>query len=313
MLKYLRVLVWPTVTLAAIWTLRAQLRAAVERMTRVETVAGSIEFAAEARDVLNRAENAAAADQPPAAPYNGLLSYPPQPWQPPPGAPAGQDAAADAEPVPVPQQGDAARNDLPSPPPLPFPQQAPGGGEPPAGEPAGPSPEAPPWSYGYPPQPRYEYPLVYPFPPGPRQPAPGGGYDGVEAGRRSQRLQDLRHLRYTAGDSPLTAVLDAWEILYGLVLDVTASAEEASPRPQPPSRRSAATAGRQLQVLGLSRESGDVFDRLRDLRNRAAHRVTDVTPVAARDFVESCLALAREIEMLEAAIRASGDHPDPPW
>ncbi|WP_181806111.1 hypothetical protein [Streptomyces shenzhenensis] len=66
----------------------------------------------------------------------------------------------------------------------------------------------------------------------------------------------------------------------------------------PPSRRSAAAVGRRLELLGLSREAADVFDRLRELRDRAAHRATDVTPVAARDFVDSCLTLAREIEAL---------------
>ncbi|NJP75639.1 hypothetical protein HCJ99_33705, partial [Streptomyces sp. C1-2] len=74
-LKYVRVLVWPVVTLVLVWSLRAQLRAALTRMTRVETPAGAIEFAAEAREVLDQAQGAADAT-PPALPVPPLPGPP---------------------------------------------------------------------------------------------------------------------------------------------------------------------------------------------------------------------------------------------
>jgi hypothetical protein len=56
-LKYVQALVWPLITLTLVYILRAHLRDAFARMTRVETPAGSTEFAVEARDVLNQAES----------------------------------------------------------------------------------------------------------------------------------------------------------------------------------------------------------------------------------------------------------------
>ncbi|MDO0928202.1 hypothetical protein QQY24_23320 [Streptomyces sp. TG1A-8] len=58
-LKYVQALAWPCVTLVLVWFLRAHVRAAFDRMTRVETPVGAIEFAAAARDVLRQAESAA--------------------------------------------------------------------------------------------------------------------------------------------------------------------------------------------------------------------------------------------------------------
>ena len=98
--------------------------------------------------------------------------------------------------------------------------------------------------------------------------------------------------------APLRAIIDAWEIFNSLCNDVIASFEVEGMNAQPSIHRNVATVDRQLQMLGLSRESVVVFDRLRGLRNRAAHMGTDVTPVAARDFIDSCLTLAREVEAL---------------
>ncbi len=308
-LKYLRALAWPAVTFAAIWTLRAQLRAAVARMTRVETLAGSIEFAAEVRDVLNQAESAADIDQSPSATYHDHQAYPP-PWQQPvQPAPDNDDMATEEELASVPQQGDTAHSDRRYPPPPPHPQPGPMPAGPPTDTSQGPEPEPSPWWPRPQPQPSvpeeqppwqsgYGYPPAYRLPAPPKPPALGGAADGADVSRPSRRFDALRNLRYVADASPLTAVLEAWEIIYSLSSDVIATFEGDGPYPQPSSRRSPATVGHRLELLGLSRESVAVFDRLRDLRNRAAHRATDVTHVAARDFVDSCLTLAREIEAL---------------
>ncbi|MFB7113326.1 hypothetical protein [Streptomyces sp. NPDC056190] len=101
-----------------------------------------------------------------------------------------------------------------------------------------------------------------------------------------------------ADASPVRAIIEAWDILYSICNDAVASFETNNLRTQLPGHQNAPAINRQLELLGLSRESVSVFDRLRDLRNRAAHLDRGVTPVAARDFVDSCLTLAREVEAL---------------
>ncbi|MFD3936155.1 hypothetical protein ACFWSF_04775 [Streptomyces sp. NPDC058611] len=63
-LKYVQALVWPGVTVGCVWVLRHQLSQAIRRMSRVETPAGSIEFAAAARDALDEAEELTGAAAP---------------------------------------------------------------------------------------------------------------------------------------------------------------------------------------------------------------------------------------------------------
>ncbi|XXZ49898.1 hypothetical protein AAGT00_16505 [Streptomyces cavourensis] len=60
-LKYVEALVWPLVTIGLIWGLRRHIGGAIGRMTRLETPAGSIEFAMGAREVRDEAEELAAA------------------------------------------------------------------------------------------------------------------------------------------------------------------------------------------------------------------------------------------------------------
>ncbi|WP_436738035.1 hypothetical protein [Streptomyces sp. BBFR102] len=56
-LKYLDALVWPVVTLALVWMVRAQIQQAFGRLTRVETPAGTLEFEAAARAVRDEADD----------------------------------------------------------------------------------------------------------------------------------------------------------------------------------------------------------------------------------------------------------------
>lgn len=51
-------------------------------------------------------------------------------------------------------------------------------------------------------------------------------------------------------------------------------------------------------VAGLSSRALGVLGRLRLLRDRAVHGAGDVTAVAARDFVDSCRTVAREVAAL---------------
>ncbi|WP_071339471.1 hypothetical protein [Streptomyces albidoflavus] len=55
-LKYLDTLVWPVVTVVLVWMLRAQIRQAFGRLTRLETPAGTLEFEAGARAVRDEAD-----------------------------------------------------------------------------------------------------------------------------------------------------------------------------------------------------------------------------------------------------------------
>ncbi|MFH9647209.1 hypothetical protein ACH4MU_20555 [Streptomyces albidoflavus] len=55
-LKYLDTLVWPVVTVVLVWMVRAQIRQAFGRLTRLETPAGTLEFEAEARAVRDEAD-----------------------------------------------------------------------------------------------------------------------------------------------------------------------------------------------------------------------------------------------------------------
>ncbi|WP_328361434.1 hypothetical protein OG800_26500 [Streptomyces sp. NBC_00445] len=59
-LKYVEALAWPLVTVGLVWSLRNHIQAAFTRMTRLETPAGSIEFASDARETRAEAEELAA-------------------------------------------------------------------------------------------------------------------------------------------------------------------------------------------------------------------------------------------------------------
>ncbi|MEU1806320.1 hypothetical protein [Streptomyces sp. NPDC019937] len=218
-LKYIEALVWPLVTVGLVWGLRSHIREAFSRMIRLETPAGAIEFEAQVRDVLTRAEEAAIADAP-MGPYGqGVPTPRPQPWTPYP-APAGErveeglgPSAREEPPAPAPAQS----------PPQPQPQA------PPSGAPQGPPP--PPRAAAFEAPPHWH-----------------------------EQLQEARTI---ADASPVGAIITAWNALLTTL-----------PNDLPPD----------IVV---------VVNRLRTLRNRAVHQAETVTPGAARDFIESCLHVAR--------------------
>lgn len=354
-LKYVQALVWPVVTLGLVWGLRSQLRAALTRMTRVETPAGAIEFAAEAREVLDQAQEAADA-VPPAERFAGTpdgFGYPGPsfPWTPVPEtlgagpvpprydpaapAPAVPQQAEDGSEPPVPT-GAAVRDgwerQIPegsgSQQPVPVPVPADGasvedveeaeaevgdGGEGavPGREGAaspGTSPEGMPQPAGPGEDQGRDYRLAPPLPPEWQPQAPAYGqfqpygqppaYPAPEyAGRYRQLWQEeLREARAMIDVSPVAAVVSAWNALDRLCLDVVADVSvvpDGAGRP--------AVAGVVLAAAGLSRSALGVYDRLRLLRDRAVHGAGDVTTGAARDFVDSCRAVAVEVAALRRA------------
>ncbi|MFF5001583.1 hypothetical protein ACFY3G_02035 [Streptomyces phaeochromogenes] len=60
-LKYVEALAWPIVVVSVVWGLRDHIQGAFTRMTRLETPAGTIEFATAAREVRSDAEELGAA------------------------------------------------------------------------------------------------------------------------------------------------------------------------------------------------------------------------------------------------------------
>ena len=373
-LKYVQALVWPVVTLALVWSLRAQLRAALTRMTRVETPAGAIEFAAEAREVLDQAQGAADAAPPagrfveppagfgypgPSSPWTPLPQTPgygqvpqqagggpPQFPAPAPAAPERQTPepvgpqrqapvpAGDAVPAcdasvreaePAEEESESAEEEPASPETPPEGMRRPQPAGPGAsGEPGQPGPWdrdqdrdfrlAPPFPPTYPsasasaspsphpqPQPQaqpYGQPQAYgqPQPYGQAQPygqpLPYGAPSPSGLSRQPWQ-EELREARAMIEVSPVGAVVSAWTALDRLCLDVLADVPFVQPGAGRP-----AEVGVGLAAAGLSQGALDSYDRLRLLRNRAVHGAGDVTAGAARDFVDSCRAVGREVAAL---------------
>jgi hypothetical protein len=96
-----------------------------------------------------------------------------------------------------------------------------------------------------------------------------------------------------ADASPVGAVVTAWNALITLRLDVTGAYALPMPLRTPPT-----DIERALTLAGLSPSATAVFQRLQELRTRAVYGANSVTPGAARDFIDSCLTVAREIEAL---------------
>ncbi|MFJ9295264.1 hypothetical protein [Streptomyces asoensis] len=63
-LKYVEALVWPVVTLVLAWACRHHLKRAFDRMTRLETPAGAIDFAEEARRTYDDTREQASSSPP---------------------------------------------------------------------------------------------------------------------------------------------------------------------------------------------------------------------------------------------------------
>ncbi|MGW2329169.1 hypothetical protein ACWC5C_25900 [Streptomyces sp. NPDC001700] len=255
-LKYIEALVWPAVTVGLVWGLRSHIRDAFARMSRLETPAGAIEFETQARDVLNQAEAATIAPPPPATP-----TPPPYPWPPTPATTGEAPPAYDAV-----QEGlgpSPRETPTPTPPtaqPQPQPQPQPQGPQIPTQQ--APPPSVAPWA-----SPPYATQADAPEPPPWRE--------------------QLTEARTMVDASPVGAVVMAWNALLDAMTDVL----------QLPERVTGHAAGQRiLQTMthaDLPPDAVSVFNQLRTLRNRAVHGADIVTPAAARDFIDSCLHVAR--------------------
>ncbi|MEW2704365.1 hypothetical protein AB0948_05010 [Streptomyces koyangensis] len=110
-LKYLDALVWPVVTVVLVWMVRAQIRQAFGRLTRLETPAGTLEFEAEARAVRDEADDLRAPGEEPGRVLPGAVRTGPGDWwpedldeEPPPAEDEEPPPAEDAFP-PDPEEG----------------------------------------------------------------------------------------------------------------------------------------------------------------------------------------------------------------
>ncbi|WP_328678442.1 hypothetical protein [Streptomyces sp. NBC_00343] len=96
-----------------------------------------------------------------------------------------------------------------------------------------------------------------------------------------------------ADASPIGALVSAWLLLESISLQAIDERGgpplELASRPLTPTRIIEA-----LGKMGLSARAVSVFHDLRQLRNQAIHGKDVVTPLAARDFVESARYVARE-------------------
>ncbi|MGW9381177.1 hypothetical protein ACWHAO_24660 [Streptomyces albidoflavus] len=138
----------------------------------------------------------------------------------------------------------------------------------------------------------------YEFPRGGAWGAPSGGGDGpYRSGPlpppRRDPFQDALEL---AADSPVRAVAAAWERLVACAVEVL-DARGHPLGPQPYAHSTEQIRG-WLAGLGLPVEAQGVHIGLQALWNQAFQHPEAVTPAAARDYVRSCRALAREIRAL---------------
>ncbi|MFD9504761.1 hypothetical protein [Streptomyces sp. NPDC060035] len=106
-LEYVKALAWPVFAAVLLWVMRAQLRHAIGRLTRVETPAGSAEFAAAAADVLDDAEELALST----ASGPNALSVVPRPAPSSDAAGSGVEPEADSGPDQEPRTDDQASED----------------------------------------------------------------------------------------------------------------------------------------------------------------------------------------------------------
>ncbi|MFE9911380.1 hypothetical protein [Streptomyces clavifer] len=271
-LKYVEALVWPLVTVALVWGLRGHIREAIGRLTRLETPAGSMEFAQEARELLDEAQRLT-------VPRPHVPSEQPAPPEP------------ARDPVPAP----ATDEDFVLPPP--FPQA--GGSDP--GQPM------PRWVYGGETVYGGEAGSAPEQAPNASADADGSDERGASLRMVPRRLRDRILLRelFTeamalAPATPVGAVVTAWTTLEGFCAHVLERHDVPVDR-----TRSGAHVSRQLMAgldgLGVSSQSREVVRRLRRLRDTAVHRPEAVTPEAARDFVAGCRSVASELQQYDRA------------
>lgn len=112
---------------------------------------------------------------------------------------------------------------------------------------------------------------------------------------------DFRRARYMAEASPVGAVVTASQALE------RRAAEVLERHPGALGRSFAMRVGRPpmlpeliqgLERAGLSESAVRVMHRLHILRNQAVHDEGTVTPVAALDFVDTCVIIARELDAM---------------
>ncbi|AGK80412.1 hypothetical protein SFUL_5524 [Streptomyces microflavus DSM 40593] len=270
-LKYVDTLVWPIATVALVWGLRHPIKRAIARLSRLETPAGTMEFSEEAREILDEAveitESALPADS----------EVEPEPRREPEPDPLTRPRP---EPRPQPEPQPEPR---PEPEPEPEPRREP--------EPL-PRPE---------PEPRPEPPLRAPRPLGSRlqflqetAALHGQGLRTAEARWRAMNApaDAFSEPLEIAAVSPSGAIVTAWTRLERICL-ARPGLHGITPTP----RQGVGGLMRQrLREAGAPGEVFAIYDRLRRLRNKAAHDPDTVTPEAALDFILSCRTLARIVE-----------------
>ncbi|WP_405390595.1 hypothetical protein OG596_23710 [Streptomyces sp. NBC_01102] len=285
-LKYVEALVWPLVTVALAWGLRAHIKEAIGRLTRLETPAGSLEFAQQARELLDEAQRLT---DPRSRRPDGAGLAPPDPAPLPEPVPA---SLPEPVHVPLPEPDPAPVTDTDVPPPPEFRP----GGEPGSGQPQpDPGPPTPRWVYGDgPPSATRGAPSPWAVAGDERR----GSMRMLPRGREEHVLPEELFTDATAmaSASPVGAVITAWTTLGHLGADILRQYGVPVDR----SRFGAHDIPRLLDgltVVGMPRRIDEVLSGLRRLRDIAVHRPESVTPEAARDFVDSCRQVAAELRL----------------
>ncbi|MFD4943193.1 hypothetical protein ACFWNT_11780 [Streptomyces sp. NPDC058409] len=257
-LEYVKTLAWPLVVVGLVWVLRSQIKEALGRLTRVETLAGSAEFAAEARNVLDEAEGLVRSSA------SGEVRNPPV------AVPApDSEPEPDFEPEPGPEprrvglheprdeltvsRDEVTRrllellND---------------------GNQRSDAVQA----------------LLRLARPDERE------FLTARCVSHGDAFTDVMAM---APASPVSAVITAWTRLESLCKDLL-----REHRLDAPSSRMGLSLDLGLGLLGLSEEAVGVFLQLKGLRDQAVQRPETVTISAAQDFVRSCRAVAHEVQRL---------------
>ncbi|WP_139061978.1 MULTISPECIES: hypothetical protein [Streptomyces] len=258
-LEYIKVLAWPAFAAGLLWTLRGKIKEIADRLTRVETPAGSAEFAAAAANVLDDAEEVALS--------NRLAVGPSQLVQPVEAEGAGDSQISPAtsanDPPPTADPNTSAERENG--------QLDPGGSR----------------------ENGRERPLIYIDPQLLARMPEVLAASLLYSGGTRPASDPFSEAMDTTAVSPRAAVVEAWLTLESMCLDVLRERNiHVGERPNPLGIQL------ELKKLGLSTIALDVFKQLRTLRNRAVHSGEAVTKAAAEDFVHSCRAVAGELGRL---------------
>ncbi|MFF2009157.1 hypothetical protein ACFVWY_08800 [Streptomyces sp. NPDC058195] len=267
-LEYVKVLAWPLTALGLVWALRTQIKDAFGRLTRVETPAGTAEFAQDVRDVRDEAEELAHAstiDEPKTS--SAAVPAPASPPDAESGSGPGPEAEAEAE--------GTSRV-------LPADQNS-----------------------GQPEHPHSPNALTQWLAEETRRNGPGAlqlmldyltqARVNSTAAYRVSHDDPFHEAMVAAPASPVGAVITAWTTLEFLCLDLLRERGQQEPeRVHTPADRLM----QELRRLGLGEGVLDVFRQLRELRNQAVHKPKAVTTYAAQDFVRSCRNVAAAVRQL---------------